>query len=41
VPDEVGVVSSPLVANEWEAVLAGHPVRELAEFVVRAIRHRV
>ena len=38
VPDEVGVVSSPLVANEWETVLAGHPDREFAEFVVRGIR---
>ena len=37
VPDEVGVVSSPLVASEWEAVLAGHPDREFAAFVVRGI----
>ena len=38
VPDEVGVVSSPLVANEWEAVLAGHPDREFADFVVQGLR---
>ena len=38
VPDEVGVVSSPLVANEWEVVLAGHPDREFAEFVVQGLR---
>ena len=38
VPDGVGAVRSPLVANEWEAVLAGHPDREFAEFVVRGLR---
>ena len=37
VPDEMGVVSSPLVASEWEAVLAGHPDREFTAFVVRGI----
>ena len=38
VPDEVGMVSSPLVANEWETVLAGHPDCDFAEFVIRGIR---
>ena len=38
VPDEVGGVSSPLVASEWEAVLAGHPDHEFAVSVVRGIR---
>ena len=38
IPEGVGVVSSPLVASEWEKVLAGHPDQEFAVFVVRGIR---
>ena len=38
IPEEGDVVNSPLVAAEWEAVLAGHPDRELAEFLTRSIR---
>ena len=38
IPEGVGVVTSPLVASEWEAVLAGHPDQEFAVFVVRGIR---
>jgi hypothetical protein len=36
IPEGVGVVSSPLVASEWERVLAGHPDQEFGDVVVRA-----
>ena len=38
IPAGVGVVNSTLVASEWKAVLAGHPDREFAAFVVRGIQ---
>ena len=38
IPAGVGVVNSTLVASEWEAVLASHPDREFAAFVVRGIQ---
>ena len=37
-PTILAGVNSMLVASEWEAVLASHPDREFAAFVVRGIQ---